>query len=156
MTTTEKWTLIVAASAVLFSVVSYLLTHRRELAWKRTEFLFEQSQYLDNDPVLIEVLDILEGRHLRITVKDVFDDNQSSLDAETRLKYRQNFDKLLNFLWRLCYAYLTVRTIKKKEIEGFSWWLWRISEYPLILDYCMEGYEEICFTIEKMRPDWKD
>lgn len=155
MSTTDKWTLIIAASAVLFSIFSYWLTQRRELAWKRTEFLFGQSSYLDNDPALIEVLDILERRHLEIKLNDVFDP-ESNLDAATRLKYLQYFDKLLNFLWRLCYAYLTVKTIKKKEIKDFSWWLRRISEYPPLVDYCKKnGYEEILITIEEMRPDWK-
>jgi hypothetical protein len=145
-----------AVIAVLFSIVSYWLTRRKERAWKRTEFLFSQSQYLDNDPTLIEAVTILEDRHPSIKIADIYD-SSSKLDTATRTEYVQKFDKLLNFLWRLCYAYLAVKTFSKKEIAGFSWYFWRISEHPVLIDYCKEnGYKEINDVIERLQPDWKD
>jgi hypothetical protein len=151
-----NWSLVTAVIAVLFSIVSYWLTRRKERAWKRTEFLFSQSQYLDNDPTLIEAVTILEDRHPSIKIADIYDSG-GRLDKATREEYVQKFDKLLNFLWRLCYAYLAVKTFSKKEIAGFSWYFWRISEYPVLAEYCKQnGYEEINDVIERMQPDWKD
>jgi hypothetical protein len=146
-------TILVASAAVVFSVISYVLTRRRELAWKRTEFLFSQSQYLEDDPTLVEVITILEDRHPTISVLSVFGDD-SNLDQETRQIYKQKFDKLLNFLWRLCYAYLTLKTISSKEVEGFGWYLWRISKIPSLIDYCENnGFEDINTVTKSLRID---
>ena len=132
------------------------LTRRRELAWKRTEFLFAQAHYFDNDPVLVEIVTILEGRHVTLTVDQIFDP-ASGLDASTRKEYLQKFDKLLDFLWRLCFACLETKTLSLKEIEAFGWYFWRISESQLLFDYCDNyGFEEILIVIKKQRPLWEE
>lgn len=151
-----NWNVLIASAAIIFSVVSYVLTRRRELAWRRTEFLCSQSQYLDNDPDLVEVIRILEERHSTITVAQVFDED-SQLDAEKRIEYKQKFDKLFNFLWRLCYAYFVVKTISRKEVEGFAWYFWRISKIPVLVDYCENnGYEDINIVTKKLKLDVDD
>jgi hypothetical protein len=98
-----NWQLVVASGLAVFTILSYVLTRRRELAWRRTEFLCAQSHYLDNDPVLVETVTILEGRHANITLCQVFD-NDSGIDEATQRQYLQKMDKLLNLLWLLCYA----------------------------------------------------
>ena len=123
--------LVVAIVVAGFSMVTYVLTRRRELAWRRTEFLFSQSQYLDNNPELVEVITILENRHASLTLGQIFDPT-SELDEAKRKEYLQRFDKLLNFLWRLCFACLKTKTLSDKEINGFGWYFWRISQSPLI------------------------
>src|SRR6266436_6349979 len=104
----------IAAVAIIVSVISYGLTRRRELAWKRTEFLSNQAKYLEADPSLVEAITILEDRHATVTVERLFGD-ESDLDESMRGAYRQMFDKLLGFLWRLCYAYRTMKTLSSKE-----------------------------------------
>src|SRR5437588_6660544 len=69
-----NWSLLIAALTVLVSVVTYALTRRRELAWKRTEFIVNQAQYFDNDPDLLEVVRILEDRHPVVTLSMIFDE----------------------------------------------------------------------------------
>ena len=148
-----NWSVVTAVIAVLFSILSYWLTRQKERAWKRTEFLVSQSQYLDNDPTLIWAVTILEDRHPSIKIADIYE-SSSKLDDATRTEYVQKFDKLLNFLWRLCYAYLAVKTFSKKEIAGFSWYFLRISENPVLTDYCKKnGYKEINDVIEKLQPE---
>src|SRR5690349_14772200 len=111
-----NWGWIIAGIAVVLSAVSFWLTRRRELAWKRTEFIFNESRYLDNDPELAEAIYILEGRHPNIDLTDIFN-KEGKLEESERLVYLQKFDKLFNFFWRMCYAHLTTRTFSKKEIE---------------------------------------
>jgi hypothetical protein len=148
--------LVVASVVAAFSMVTYVLTRRRELAWKRTEFLFAQAHYFENDPVLVEMVTILEGRHRALTVDQIFDP-ASELNASTRQEYLQKCDKLLDFLWRLCFACLETKTLSLKEIEAFGWYFWRISENPLLFDYCDNyGFEEIIIVIKKQRPVWEE
>jgi hypothetical protein len=145
-----KWEVFVASAAVIFSVTSYVLTRRRELAWRRTEFLFAQAQYFDTDPDLIETVKILENRHDSITISEIFDAN-SEFDNAKKREYNQKFDKLFNFLWRYCYAYLETKTISQKEIQAFGWYLRRIAQYPSLVDYCENnGFEEINIVINRM------
>lgn len=151
-----NWTLVatsVTAAALVFSIISFLLNRRKETAWKRTEFLFSQWQYLDNDQILIEVVTILEGRHPSIKLTDVYDPT-SDLDESKRMEYLRKFDKLLNFLARFCYAYLTVKTFSKKEIQAFDWYFRRIGECSHLVEYCENnGYEEINLIIKELGLD---
>ena len=148
-----NWNVLVASVAVIFSMTSYVLTRRKELAWKRTEFLCTQAQHLDNDPDLVDVIRILEDRHPNLTMPQIFDAD-SQLDYEKRGEYEQKFDKLFNFLWRLCYAYLEVKTLSSKEVEGFGWYFWRISKFPAVVDYCENnGYEDINIVTRKLGLD---
>src|ERR1043165_2899693 len=134
--------ILISGGAVAFSIFSYTLTRRSELAWKRTEFLCTQAQYLDTDSVLVEAVKILEGRHADITISRIFDEDD--FDRVKKNEYLQKMDKLLNFLWRLCYAYLETKTISPKEVEGFGWYFWRIAQFPSLVKYCEEnGFEEI-------------
>jgi hypothetical protein len=145
------WSVLIASVAVIISVITYVLTRRRELAWKRTEFLNSQSRYLDDDPVLVEAVTILEDRHPEITVKDIFDD---SMVSDIQREYRQKFDKFLNFLWRLCYAYDTLKTISGPEVEAFGWYFWKIAKIPALVDYCdNNGFEDINTVTKKLRLD---
>ena len=99
---------LIAAITVIISVVTYALTRRRELAWKRTEFMVAQAQYFDNDKDLIEVVRILEDRHPVVTLSMIFEEPHD-LEPDKQMDYKQKCDKLFNFLWRLCYAYGEVK-----------------------------------------------
>ena len=132
----------------MFSVFTYVLNRRAELAWKRTEFLLAQSWLFDNDQDLVEMVKMLDERHSEVTVPALFDG--SVLDMEKKNEYLQKMEKLLNFLWRICFAYLETKTISKKEVEGWGWYFWRIAHYPVLMKYCEDGYEEIIITIKKL------
>lgn len=150
-----NWQVVVAFVVAIFTVVSYFLTRGRELAWRRTEFLCEQSQYLDTDPVLVETITILEGRHPDITVSEIFGP-ETKIDNAKRQAYLQKFDKLLNLLWRLCYAYLETKAISRKELDGFGWYLWQISENPSLVEYCENnGFEDINTATNKLKGFWE-
>ena len=138
-----------SAGALGFSIYNYILTRRREIAWKKTEFFYTQAQYLENNLDLIEAVKIIEGRHPDITISQIFDDN--NFDKIKRNEYLQKIDKLLNFLRRLCYAHLETRIISIKEIEGFGWYFWQIAHSPSVVKYCDEhGFREINTVIIKL------
>jgi hypothetical protein len=150
-----NWQLVLASGVAMFTIVSYVLTRRRELAWKRTEFLCVQAHYFDNDSVLVEVVTILEGRHADITRSQVFD-GETGIDDPTRRLYLQKFDKLLNLLWRLSYAHLNTKTLSLGELEAFGWYFWLISESHTMVEYCdTNGFEEINIVIKKLKPRWE-
>jgi hypothetical protein len=151
-----NWQFLLAVAVALFSVTSYILTRRRDLAWKRTEFLFKQAEYLDNDTVLVEVMTILENRHPHIRIEDLFD-GSDSMGIPNRQEYIQKLDKFLSLLWRLCYAYLETKTLSTKEVEAFGWYLWLISEQPQLTNYCEEyGFDDINTVIGKLKKGWDD
>lgn len=141
--------ILIAAVALIFSVVTYIHNRRVELAWKRTEFLLAQSWLFDNDQDLIEMVKMLNERHSEVTVPALF--NGSVSDIGKKNEYLRKMDKLLDFLWRICFAYLETKTISKKEVEGWGWYFWRIAHYPVLMEYCDDdGYEEINITIKKL------
>jgi hypothetical protein len=143
------WELLIAALAFAFSVTSYTFTRSKELAWRRTEFLCAQLQHLDTDLDLVKAVRILEDR-AEITIADIFDP-ETTLDKEKLNEYLQRMDKLLNFFWRISYAFLETQTITQKEVEGFGWYYWRISQFPLLLTYCQaNGYGKINATIKAL------
>jgi hypothetical protein len=151
-----NWSVLIGSATILVSVITYLLSRRSELAWKRTEFLCSQAQYFDNDEVLIEVSAILEERHPEVTVAKVFG-ARSEFDPGKQLLYKQKFDKMFNFLWRLCYAYLQVGTLTRKEVEGFRWYFRKISESDVMVEYCEKnGYEDINTVTRALKLDRVD
>ena len=108
----ENWQLVLTLATAIGAVVGYILTRQYEMAWKRTEFICAQLQYLDNDPDLIEMVKILEGRHPSITIRQIYD-SDSSLDEVERKNYQQRFDRFLNFLWQSCFAHLNLKTLSR-------------------------------------------
>jgi hypothetical protein len=151
-----NWSLIIASVTIIISVVFYVLTRRRELAWKRTEFIVRQAEYFDNDKDLLEVVRILEDRHPVVTLSMIFDET-SEFESQKRTEYKQKCDKMFNFLWRLCYAYDQVKTLSRKEVEGFGWYFWRISKFPAVVAYLEDnGYEDINTVTKKLKLDLDD
>lgn len=147
-----NWQLMIGALLAIFTVVSYILTRRRELAWRRTEFLCRQSEYLDSDFVLVEMITILEERHPHITIDSILEGTDSLGSA---MRQDQKLDKLLNMLWRLCYAHLETRTISINELNGFGWDLMLISESSALTQYCDDnGFEEINIAIKRLKRIW--
>ena len=92
---------------------------------------------------------ILEDRHPTITVGRLYDAG-SGLETTERKAYQQKFDLLLNFLWRLCFAHLVLKTLSKREIVCVGWYLRRIAQHPSLVDYCnSHGYNDIVTVIER-------
>ena len=138
----DNWKELIAFFIAVFGIWKYFDTRKNELAWKRTEFLFEQARLLDSDPDISESIKILEDRHQSISLEEVFGGNKD---------YLQKFDKLFNLLDRIAYATVYQKTLSIDEVENFGWYLKKIKNKPLLVDYCKNnGFSDIIKLAEKI------
>jgi len=133
---------VVAFLIAGFGIWKYFNARKNELVWKRTEFLFEQARLLDSDPDISEAIKILEDRHQSISLEEVFEGNKD---------YLQKFDKLFNLLDRIAYATVYQKTLSIDEVVNFGWYLRKIKNKPLVVDYCNNnGFSDIIKLAEKI------
>ncbi len=82
-----NWQYLTALIAGAFAFWRFLISRSDELAWRRTEFLFDQARYLESDPDMREMLQILGDNHTNATVHDILN-SDSALDNEERFRLR--------------------------------------------------------------------
>jgi hypothetical protein len=122
----------------------FLSSRRGELSWRRTEFLFEQSTYLESDAELNEALQLIGGLHPAGSVEQVLSAQSSTLDDGERLRLTHAVDKFLNFFDRLYYAFQVAETLQLAELKVFSWYLDFIRSSPALREYCEErGFADV-------------
>lgn len=139
-----NWQVVSTLIVAIVGLWKYFDTRNRELAWRRTEFLFEQAKLLDTDNVFVEVMKIMENRHPNISVKTLYENFDQKKELQEYWGYYQKFDKLLNFLDRIAYAYFNAKTLSIEEVLSFGWYLDKISENSYLLKYCKEnGFNDI-------------
>ena len=132
----------IAALALMFGYWKYLDSRKRELKWKRTEFLFSQAQYLDTDPQISKAVAVLAGLDKNFRVDSFFDEFGKLTKADE--EYVFGFEKLFNLLDRVAYAYINAKTISKTEVDNFSWYLRAIKKSCAISAYCNQnGFENV-------------
>lgn len=149
-----NWQLLSALIAAAWAIFTYFLTQKSELAWKRTEFIVDQSMFLDNDSEMKEATLIIYGKHPDIKVKDFinayYKERKEIDDKSSNLIIK--FEKYLNFLWRISYANVELGTLTKKDLLSFGAYLSAIEEHPQLRQYCLdEGYEEIIKAAKKIK-----
>ena len=145
------WQPLLTVATAAGAVVGYVKTHRRELSWKRTEFICEQLRMLDTDPKLFLMLTVLEGRHPDVTVRDIYS-GDGRLDAAGRNVWRQDMDRFLNFIWCLCFAYLELRTLTDRNILCVGRYLDLINGDEQLREYCLtHGYTAVVEAGERVR-----
>lgn len=138
----SNWPALAGLAAASWAILTYLVTRRRELALRRTDHIFEQSQYLDNDKEMVECTLILYGKHPNHTVADFLKAARSEGREEVDTVLLMKFEKYLNFLWRICYAHLALRTLREKDMCAFGAYLRQIGQNRPLYDYCKSGFEE--------------
>ena len=139
--------LLVAGGWTLFT---YFDQKKDELAWRRTEFLFEQARYVESDPEINAAIRLLEGRDT-ISIDRVLADSASS--DPNRALILHSLDKLLNVFDRLAYAVYTSKTLTAKELEIFAWYLDKVADIPELRDYCRQnGYGDVIRLSEDVSP----
>lgn len=137
----KYWREILALIGAVIGLWKYLDTRKRELDWRKTEFMFQEAKYLDNDPDIIKAVQVLAKEQPNISVDDIFGEKY---DHNIRSNYIIGFEKLFNLLDRLSHTHYSLKTLSKKEIENFGWYLREIQKYPQLLDYCENnGYKDV-------------
>lgn len=146
----DGWQPTLALITAIGATIGYFITHRRELSWKRTEFISSQLKYLGDDPKLFEMLKILEKRHPTISIDGIYG-NEKPLNSEARAEYQHEFDRFLNYIWCLCFAYLNLKTLTNREIVCIGRYLSLIIQHPSLVTYCEDhGYRRIIIVAEKL------
>ncbi len=125
-------------ATLAWTLIAYFATRRRELAWKRTEFLFAQAAYFDTDAQISEVVKIIDGRDPAHTVDQLYADG-GTLDPKTRLDLLHKFDKLLNLFDRIAYAVLIAKTLSVAETPLLEGYLESAMSHASLVKYCEEG-----------------
>jgi hypothetical protein len=146
----NNWKELLGFGIAIAGIWRYLDTRRRELAWRRTEFLFEQARLLDSDQGLRDAVRVLEGRHPDITLDTLFNDYNppgSPADAEIY----QQIDALLNFLDRVAYALQDAKTLSGSEASHFGWYAKQVVGHQGLKSYCDKyGYESVLIFAEQL------
>ena len=134
---------IIAGLALVFAYWKYIDMRKRELRWKRTEFLFKQAELLDHDKDINLATAVLDGSAPDIALADLFD-TDGNINLNIDKQYRVGFEKMCNFLDRLAYAHLTNKTIDKTDIANFGWYIESIVNHTRVIKYCENnGFEDI-------------
>jgi soluble cytochrome b562 len=134
----------------VWGIWKYFDARKRELAWKRTEFLFEQARLLETDNDLSDAIKILEDRHPEITIDTLYG-AKADLSASKTKEYRHKFDKLLNHFDRIAYATLQRKTLSIEEAANFGWYVGLISSNDALKDYCQqEGFSDIILLLQEI------
>lgn len=93
---------------------------------------------------------ILEDRNVNVTAANIFE-GDTGLDPARHL-YLQKFDKLFNFLWRISYAHLRMKTLSLQELDAFGWYFTLIGESPAMDKYCDDnGFDEINIVVGRLQ-----
>lgn len=146
----ENWKELVGFAIAAFGIWKYLDVRKHELAWKRTEFLFEQARLLETDNDLSDAIKILEGRHPEITVDTLYG-SKADLSASKTKEHRHKLDKLLNHFDRIAYATLQRKTLSIEEAANFGWYVGLICSDDNLRDYCQqEGFSDIILLLQEI------
>jgi hypothetical protein len=113
-----------------------------ELSWKRTEFLFAQAQFVDTNPGIAQIFQILEGREPSWTIATLLSPESGTKAGRGPLL--QQLDATLNVFDRLSYAVFDAKTLTPSEVSVFGWYLELIAEDSSLREYCTDnGFEDV-------------
>jgi hypothetical protein len=138
-------TMIGVVGSALWAATTFWLTRRRELAFHRTEFIVEQSQYLDNDPEMRECTLLLFGKHKTWTIEHFVEAATADSPSDGNyVELQMKFEKYLNFMWRIAYAHYELRTLERKDLDAFGAYFDAVGSHAALRGFCRdEGYDEI-------------
>ena len=134
---------VIGIVGFLFGLYKYVDVRDRELRWKRTEFLFQQAQYLDGDREINYAISVLAGTDEKTKIEDVFEEN-GDYTKTVEAKYRLGFDKLFNLLDRLAYARSESEVLDADELKNFGWYFHKVVNSSRTTKHCeINGYPDI-------------
>jgi hypothetical protein len=133
-----------------WTLYTYFDRKKDELAWRRTEFLFDQARYIETDPEINATMRLLEDRDT-VTVEDILADTAG--ENPQRPAMMHSLDKTLNVFDRFAYSVYTAKTLRVDELEIFAWYLEQIADSPELRQYCRDnGYGDVLRLSEDVSP----
>ena len=132
---------IVSIATGVFAIWKYFTTKRRELQWKKAEFLLLLGQSFDSDNHITEAVNIIEGRSVT-KIEGLLDQDGMPLDPLGNDNL-QKLDKLLNFLDRMAYL-LKADVLTMDEARNFGWYYKKIVGDTRLTNYCnAHGFQDV-------------
>jgi hypothetical protein len=122
-------TWLIAVGGLAWAIISYGHNHRRTLALERTKFIFEQSKFFDTDPSIQTANKILYGFSPSFTVESFLRVMKSQNGTPDEIMMSMTVDNYLNFLWRVAYAHLTLKTITIEDLDAFGFDFYKIHTH---------------------------
>lgn len=143
---------MLTAVAAIFSFWKYVDTRDRELAWRHTEFLFHQAEYLDKDKDIAAAVRVMMGADPSLSVDDLFVGSKLLVNEANNEHYRYGFEKLLNLLDRLAYAHLRKETLSMDELANFKWYFSQVCDNHKLTEYCNKnGFSDVVKMAEEVK-----
>ena len=97
------------------------------------------------------MLQILEDRHPELSIEKIYG-VPGSLDAEKIKQCQHEFDRFLNYIWCICFAYLDLKTLTRDEVICVGRYIKLIVRNPPLVAYCeSRGYNRIITVARRMR-----
>ena len=135
----SHWKELIATIVAIFGLWKYFDARKQELDWKKTEFLFDQAKYIDDDSEIKYSFRIIDGESV-LKVSDVLDEKGDTTDEHQ--EFIIGFHKLLNLLDRLAYAVTIRKTITMAEVNQFGWYFTSVNRNKRLQNFCsMNGYK---------------
>jgi hypothetical protein len=145
-----KFETILAIGTFVWAISSFLISRKKELSWKKTEFIVQQSEIMDSTKEMQEVTLILYGKHSQKSVSDFIKLTSKAKLDKNEEDYLMQFESYLNFLWRISYSYLVLKTLSKKDMNAFGAYFKAVNLNKELKEYCLkEGYDEIVTAYNK-------
>jgi hypothetical protein len=146
---------LIAALALAWTIIAYWLNKRNALALERTKFIFENLRFFETDPLMQMANQVVNGLVADFTIDAFLNIRKAGGGTPEQITKCMALDNYLNFLWRIAYAHLTLKTITINDLDAFGYYFFLISQHEGLMRYCVyEGFEEIIDAIEKLRPIW--
>ncbi|MGR5550866.1 hypothetical protein [Vibrio sp. DNB22_12_1] len=148
------WKEIIATIVAMFSIWKYFDTRKKELSWKKTEFLFTQSHYIDTDSEMQLAIQIIDGEH-SVKLTEIFD--SKGYLTELGHEYLSGFHKLFNLLDRIAYSVLRTNALSMDEAAQFGWHFTSIARQKCLSEYCYKnGYKQVLEFSKEMEKFFKN
>jgi hypothetical protein len=157
-------TAFIALTIAVAGVIKYFSSRkkesqlrREELAWKKTEFVFQLSKHFDEDKNIQSALQLIEfsskseqEKVQKILVQPV----QQLLPDEILI--RSQIDRYLDFFDRLYQFICITKTLSPIDAECFTWYIRRIGQVPILANYARDhGYGDLLTMYELFRPHFQ-
>lgn len=136
-------------SGLFFSLWKFLDSRKRELEWKKTEFVFFQASKMDENSKVSRVVRIIDG-HDELKPEDIVTHKGAFCSSDPDII--DGVHNLLNTLDRLAYAYQRHSSISLEELEPFFWYFTSIQRNTHFSTFCRKnGYRKVLDTSESIQ-----
>jgi hypothetical protein len=162
------FTVLIAAIALAWGIISYWLSKKNALSLERTRFIFDNLRFFETDPLMQLANQIVNGLAPDFTIETFLDvmksNHETRVNEATRtsvppeqIRKCMAIDNYLNFLWRISYAHFTLRTVTVDDLDSFGYYYYKISQHAELMRYCVDqGFEEVIDAIQKLKPIWDE